>query len=170
MLASYLLSRTLVPVMVDYLLPAELQHMATARAAAGSAACTPAFERRFEQFRDAYVALLRVEPAASRGACSRSSRLVVASGLVLLPCVGQDFFPTVDAGQFRLHVRAPGRHAARRDRALLQPRSKRRSARSFPQHEVELVLDNIGLPNRTYAWPSATAPRPAWPTARSSSP
>src|SRR6185295_11982770 len=64
------------------------------------------FERRFEQFRDAYVSLLRSN-------LEHRSRVfllfggVVVSGLLLLPFVGRDFFPTVDTGQFRLHVRAP---------------------------------------------------------------
>ncbi len=148
MLASYLLSRTIVPTMVDYLLPAELAH----GHAAGSGwfgKLHAAFERRFEQFRDAYVALLRWN-LQHRPAVFAIFGLIVVSGLVVLPRVGRDFFPTVDTGQFRLHVRAPaGTRIEETARHFSQVENAIREI--IPEHEVELVLDNIGLPNRTYA-------------------
>ena len=78
--------------------------------------------------------------------------LAVASGLFLLPWVGpwEIFFPTVDTGQFRLHVRAPA--GTRLERTENQFTSVEKAIRELiPENEVELVLDNIGLPNRTYA-------------------
>ena len=69
----------------------------------------------------------------------------------LLPCVGQDFFPTVDAGQFRLHVRAPaGTRLEETERYFSQvengdPRDHSRATRS------SWCIDNIGLPNRSYS-------------------
>jgi multidrug efflux pump subunit AcrB len=147
MLASYLLSRTIVPTMANYLLPAEFSHGhggngRFARLHAG-------FERRFEQVRDAYVSLLRWN-------LEHRSRIfllfggVVVSGLLLLPFVGRDFFPTVDTGQFRLHVRAPaGTRVEETERYFTEVENAIREI--IPQDEVQLVLDNIGLPNRTYA-------------------
>lgn len=148
MLASYLLSRTIVPTMVDYLLPAELAHghgAGTGRFARLHAA----FERRFEQFRDAYTALLQSN-LRHRTRVFVVFAAVVASGFVILPWVGRDFFPTVDTGQFRLHMRAPaGTRIEQTEVYFSQVESAIREI--IPEHEVELVLDNIGLPNRTYA-------------------
>ncbi|HXT61025.1 MAG TPA: efflux RND transporter permease subunit [Pirellulales bacterium] len=146
MLASYLLSRTIVPTMVDYLLPAELAHGA---GGGWFSRLHAAFERRFEQFRDAYAALLQWNLLHRRSVFTTFAA-VVASGLVVLPWVGRDFFPTVDTGQFRLHVRAPvGTRVEQTERYFSQVEEAIREL--IPKHEVELVLDNIGLPNRTYA-------------------
>ena len=148
MLASYLLSRTIVPTMVDYLLPAELQHGHGggngwfARLHAG-------FEHRFEQLRDAYVSWLQWN-LQHRLAVFVVFGAIVASGFLLLPWVGRDFFPTVDTGQFRLHVRAPaGTRIEQTERYFSDVENAIREI--IPQDEVKLVLDNIGLPNRTYA-------------------
>ncbi|HZN35966.1 MAG TPA: efflux RND transporter permease subunit [Pirellulaceae bacterium] len=146
MLASYLLSRTIVPTMVDYLLPAELNR---GHGSGWFGRLHAAFERRFEQFRDAYVALLQWN-LQHRLAVFAIFGLIVASGLLILPRVGRDFFPTVDTGQFRLHVRAPaGTRVEETERYFSQVEAAIREI--LPPHAVELVLDNIGLPNRTYA-------------------
>ena len=146
MLASYLLSRTIVPTMVDYLLPAELMR---GHGSGWFGRLHAAFERRFEQFRDAYVALLQWN-LQHRLAVFAIFGLIVASGLLILPRVGRDFFPTVDTGQFRLHVRAPaGTRVEETERYFSQVEAAIREI--LPPHAVELVLDNIGLPNRTYA-------------------
>jgi len=148
MLASYLLSRTIVPTMVSYLLPAELaQGHGAGRG--WFARLHAAFEGRFEQFRDAYVRLLAWN-LQHRARVFLIFAAVVASGFVVLPWVGRDFFPTVDTGQFRLHVRAPaGSRVEQTERYFSQVESAIRDI--IPEEEVELVLDNIGLPNRTYA-------------------
>ena len=152
MLASYLLSRTIVPTMVDYLLPAELAHGHDSAHAARSgwfARLHAGFERRFEQFRDAYVSLLRWN-LQYRGRVFFLFAVVAASGVAILPWVGRDFFPTVDTGQFRLHVRAPaGTRVEETERYFTAVENLIREV--IPKQEVELVLDNIGLPNRTYA-------------------
>ena len=148
MLASYLLSRTLVPTMVDYLLPAELAH-GHGQPQGWFGRMHAAFEHRFEQFRDAYSAVLQWN-LDHRKAVFTLFAVVVASGALLLPFVGRDFFPTVDAGQFRLHVRAPaGTRVEQTEVYFSQVESAIREV--IPVDEVELVLDNIGLPNRTYA-------------------
>ncbi|HVC94752.1 MAG TPA: efflux RND transporter permease subunit [Pirellulales bacterium] len=148
MLASYLLSRTIVPTMVDYLLPVELAqkhgagHGWFGRFHAG-------FERRFEQMRDAYASLLQWN-LRHRSRVFAAFAVVVASGFVVLPRVGRDFFPTVDTGQFRLHVRAPaGTRVEQTEHYFSQVENAIREI--IPEREIELVLDNIGLPNRTYA-------------------
>jgi multidrug efflux pump subunit AcrB len=148
MLASYLLSRTIVPTMVDYLLPAELkQGHGAGRGLFGQLHAL--FERRFEQLRDAYVSLLTWN-LRHRTLVFVVFGLVVASGFVIVPRVGRDFFPVVDTGQFRLHVRAPaGTRVEETEHYFSQVESAIREI--IPAHEVELVLDNIGLPNRTYA-------------------
>lgn len=148
MLASYLLSRTIVPTMVDYLLPAELKH--------GHGAGTgwfgrmhASFERQFEQMRSAYVSLLEWN-LAHRMHVFAAFGLVVISGFAILPWVGRDFFPTVDTGQFRLHVRGPaGTRVEQTENYFNEVDNAIREI--IPEHEVDLVLDHIGLPNRTYA-------------------
>ncbi len=165
MLASYLLSRTIVPTMVDYLLPAEVAAHAQHAEHEGDSTPNPrtavrglgaafarfhsAFERRFEQFRDAYASLLQWNLEHRRSVFALFA-VVVVSGAVVLPWVGRDFFPTVDTGQFRLHVRAPaGTRVEQTERYFGEVENVIREI--IPQQEVELVLDNIGLPNRTYA-------------------
>ena len=121
MLASYVLSRTLVPVMADYLLPAEEPARSPAPASAcagpdaGAAVRTGALVRPLPSRASNAGSSACAPPTCAcwTGTCTTAARcfavflLVVASGFVLLPYVGRDFFPVVDAGQFRLHVRAP---------------------------------------------------------------
>ena len=148
MLASYLLSRTIVPTMVDFLLPAELKHGHQA-SAGWFGRLHAGFERSFERVRNAYTNLLAWN-LGHRKTVFAVFGLAVASGLFLLPGVGRDFFPTVDTGQFRLHLRAPA--GTRLERTENQFTSVEKAIRELiPENEVELVLDNIGLPNRTYA-------------------
>lgn len=147
MLASYLLSRTIVPTMVDYLLPAELAHGHGGSGRFGR--LHAGFERRFEQFRSAYVGLLQWN-LSHRPAVFLGFGLLVASGALVLPYVGRDFFPTVDTGQFRLHVRAPAGTRVEQTEHYFHEVDKA-IREIIPDQEVELVLDHIGLPNRTYA-------------------
>lgn len=148
MLASYLLSRTVVPTMVNYLLPAELAHGHDG-GQGWFGRFHAAFERQFEQLRNAYVSLLEWNLNHRRTVFALFAG-VVATGFLVLPWVGRDFFPTVDTGQFRLHVRAPaGTRIEQTESYFTQVEQAIREI--IPNHEIELVLDNIGLPNRTYA-------------------
>jgi len=152
MLASYLLSRTLVPVMANYLLPVEAaQHQGHA-AHSGPAHASGffgAFEAGFERMRSAYLGVLEWALTHRRAAVG-VFLAAITSGALLLPHVGRDFFPMVDAGQFRLHVRAPaGSRLEQTEQYFTQVESAIREI--IPESEIELVLDNIGLPNRTYA-------------------
>jgi multidrug efflux pump subunit AcrB len=162
MLASYLLSRTLVPVMADYLLPAETAaHAAAGSDESGAESSYPtrspswfarfhaAFERGFVRFRDHYLRLL-VWNLLHRRTVFVLFLAVAASGVALLPLVGRDFFPVVDTGQFRLHVRAPaGTRLEQTQQYFSQVEEKIRHI--IPRDEIELILDNIGLPNRSYS-------------------
>lgn len=148
MLASYLLSRTIVPTMVDYLLPAELQH-GHGEEQGWFGRWHAGFERQFEQFRELYVSLLNWN-LRHRTYVFLAFAGVIISGVVALPWVGRDFFPTVDTGQFRLHVRAPaGTRVEQTEQYFSQVENAIREI--IPHDEVDLVIDNIGLPNRTYA-------------------
>jgi len=145
MLASYLLSRTLVPTLAKYLLrqhqPGE--HRPPSR--------NPfvrfqlAFERRFERLRDGYGRVLAgcVERrglflAGFLGFC-------VLSLLVLTPWLGQDFFPSVDSGQFKLHIRA--RTGTRiEETAKLCDEIDRLVRETIPRRELVTIIDNVGVP------------------------
>src|SRR5262245_15828020 len=149
MAASYLLSRTLVPVMVHYLLPAEVAAHGQAHKPGLFGRLHAGFESAFEALRSAYVEVLAWN-LAHRKTVFVLFALLVASGVVLLPFVGQDFFPSVDAGQFRLHVRAPaGTRLEETERIFAEVQKEIR--RVIPGDDVELMIDNIGLPNRSYS-------------------
>jgi CzcA family heavy metal efflux pump len=150
MLASYLLSRTLVPTMVQYLLRSELHryleedggHQAPSRNLVWNVHY--AFNRGFERFRHGYRRCLawslQHRPAVV-GLCV----LAFGGSLGLILMIGQDFFPQVDAGQFRLHVRGPaGTRLEETERLFSQVEEVIR--RTIPPEELALVLDNIGLP------------------------
>ncbi len=141
MLASYVLSRTLVPVLAMYLLPGERHGEPTGDGF--FARFHAAFETRFENFRATYVGLLTRVLAHPRKMGFAAIGVVAVSGLAMV-FVGQDFFPAVDAGQLRLHVRAP-------TGLKLEATEKRFQAiedvirEVIPADERKIVLDNIGV-------------------------
>src|SRR5205085_10907112 len=141
MLASYLLSRTIVPTLVRYLLASETH----GEAGKGRfARVHDAFQRRFEQLRAAYVRRLEIV-LARRALVLTVFAVVTLSGLAVLPFVGRDFFPTVDTGQFRLHVRAPaGTRIEETEQVFADVEATIR--RLIPKDEIQLVIDNIGQP------------------------
>ncbi len=110
MLASYLLSRTLVPTMAKYLLKgheAEADHV-PAESRNPLVRLQIRFEEAFERFRERYRGCWK-RRCSTAGAlfCWRFVAFCAASLVLLVPWLGQDFFPAVDSGQFKLHVRAP---------------------------------------------------------------
>ena len=156
MLASYLLSRTLVPTMVLYLLPAEVPLYAAEQAAAGRGVEVSApvgggliwrfhlaFDRQFERLRSAYQRLLAW--ALDHRALTVTAMLGFAlTSLALFPQTGRDFFPSVDAGQLRLHVRAPaGTRVEETERIFGQVEDAIREI--VPDNERAMILDNMGL-------------------------
>ncbi|HXK22660.1 MAG TPA: efflux RND transporter permease subunit [Myxococcota bacterium] len=149
MLASYLLSRTVVPTMVRYLLPAEAHlHQPHAEDCVSDAGpiwtvhCH--FNRHFERFRDVYTALLTWALARRRVVTGVFAGFVALSlGLFFL--IGRDFFPYVDAGQLRLHVRCPaGTRIEESERRFAEVEQVIRE--TIPADEIDTIIDNIGLP------------------------
>lgn len=147
--ASYVLSRTLVPVMVKYMLAGELaEHDNHDKKPSVFGRFHAWFNVQFDRFRDFYLGGLAWSLRSPWSIVALASLLVV-SGLALLPFVGRDFFPLVDAGQFRLHVKAPsGTRVERTEQLFSQVEAEIR--RVIPEHEVELILDNIGVPAETF--------------------
>ena len=108
MLASYLLSRTLVPTMARFLLKAHEEESAQKSLASRNplVRLQGHFELWFEKFRNAYRGVLR-QCLAHRVLFPLGFLALCVCSFALLPWLGQDFFPTVDAGQIKLHMRAP---------------------------------------------------------------
>ena len=147
MLASYLLSRTLVPTMAKYLLRGhELESdPATMSSRNPLVRLQLGFERRFEGLRDAYHRLLERCLHRRRAFLAGFFALCVVSLAVLLPQLGEDFFPSVDSGQILLHMRAPTGTRIE-DTAQLADLVEREIRSRIPPGEVVGVIDNIGLP------------------------
>jgi multidrug efflux pump subunit AcrB len=187
MLSSYLLSRTVVPTMVKFLLRGHMEEIDTSLARrldengsapppgvsadeqdaatrrseeAHNAERSPAgivasitrfffgiherFNRVFEKIRDCYVEALRW-CLNHRGTVFALMGGTVLISLCLVPFLGRDFFPAVDAGQFRLHVRAPaGTRLEATEERFYEVGRKIREV--IPPNEIDTVLDNIGLP------------------------
>jgi multidrug efflux pump subunit AcrB len=147
MLASYLLSRTLVPTMAKYMLH-EHDDAQTARKRASRNPFTRfqlAFDSGFERFRDGYLRVLTLCVDHSKMFLTAFMVFAVASLVVLIPWLGQDFFPSVDSGQFKIHVRA---HTGTRieETAALCDQVDRTIRQVVPADELVTIVDNIGLP------------------------
>ncbi|HKD03829.1 MAG TPA: efflux RND transporter permease subunit [Terriglobales bacterium] len=146
MLASYLLSRTLVPTMAKYLLRGhehEAGHLGSTR--------NPLvrwqlkFEEAFERFRERYHGWLEACLAHRKLFLITFLIVCVASLALVAPWLGQDFFPAVDAGQFKLHLRA--RTGTRiEETARLCDQVERSIREAIPQDQISSIIDNIGLP------------------------
>jgi multidrug efflux pump subunit AcrB len=157
MLASYLLSRTLVPTMVLYLLAPEVR----ARHGHEGGVLPPgarhpvprslfrrmsdSFEAGFHRLTGAYEGMLDWGLAHGRALIAVFLGFALAS-LCLYPFVGRDFFPTVDAGQLRLHVRTPpGTRIEQTEVYFQQVEDYIREV--IPADELNVIIDNIGVPN-----------------------
>ena len=147
MLASYLLSRTLVPTMAKYL----LQEHDDARAMRKSISRNPftrfqmAFDSGFERFRRAYLGLLTLCVDHAPVFLVLFLVFTLGSLAILVPWLGQDFFPSVDSGQFKIHVRA---HTGTRieETAALCDHIDDTIRQQIPADEMGTIVDNIGLP------------------------
>jgi multidrug efflux pump subunit AcrB len=142
MLASYALSRTLTPVVIGLLLKGERHGDGWfARFHAG-------FERGFERFRQGYVRVLAML-LKRRLIVPVVAALMLALGGVMLTVVGRDFFPAIDGGQIRLHVRAPAETRIEATERIFQDvEDKIREV--IPARDRDLIVDDIGVPQRTY--------------------
>jgi multidrug efflux pump subunit AcrB len=148
MLASYVLSPTLVPVMSALLLKGE-QHEADP-AQGGNR-----FYRISDRFNDGYIAvrtwytgLLKVFLSRRRLAVGWTAGLI-GSAVLLIPFVGRDFFPKVDAGQLRLHVRAASGTRLENTKAVFSS-VEEEVRRVIPPSEIEPILQNIGRPSESF--------------------
>jgi len=147
MLASYLLSRTVVPTMAKYL----LKEHDDAKTALKQASRNPfvqfqlGFESGFSNMRNGYLRLLTLCVDFPVFFLLLFAVFAVASVGLLLPSLGQDFFPSVDSGQFKIHVRA--RTGTRiEETALLCDHIDSTIREHIPAKEVVSIVDNIGLP------------------------
>jgi multidrug efflux pump subunit AcrB len=147
MLASYFLSRTVVPTMAKYLLqehdPASEKQKHQSRNPLVRAQL--AFERRFEQLRVFYFRLLQLAIGHSTIFIILFFVFTLGSFALLYPWLGQDFFPSVDAGSFKLHVRAPTGTRIE-ETARLCDQVDNAIRREIPKAEVVSIIDNIGIP------------------------
>ena len=176
MLASYLLSRTIVPIFIDVLVRREHERRFGSREhqndrdankstsgerQASEASRVPPqaqpgmfarfharFERAFARFHEGYVGLLHVILARRIAAFAVAGGIVAIAG-VLFFFVGEDYFPQIDAGELTLHVRTrPGQRIETAERTFAAIEDKIREV--IPSKDLGLVLDNIGLPASNY--------------------
>ena len=153
MLASYILSRTLVPTLAMYLLKAKEQHAGRSRNPLVQ--FQRAFERRFEQLRNGYRSLLTVI-VHRRKVFIPVFLLACFAVFLLVPFLGQDFFPSSDNGQFILHLRAKSGTRIE-EAAKLCDLVEGAIRREVPNEEMDNILDNIGLPYSAINYMHATS-------------
>ena len=146
MLASYAISRTLTPIMIRLLLHTE--HGRHGASVGSLGRFHTAFNARFERFRDFYGWLL-AGILRHRITTPAVAATLVAGAAVLAVFVGTDFFPRVDAGLIQLHIRAPARLRIERTEQIFAA-IEDDIRKQLPAKDLRLMLDNIGLPQRTY--------------------
>jgi CzcA family heavy metal efflux pump len=147
MLASYLLSRTLVPTMARYMLveqTEEERRERTAKARNPFVRMQAKFETGFEHFRERYHRMLEASIRHRKPFMLCFFAACVLS-FALLPLVGEDFFPSVDSGEFNLHMRAPAGTRIEETAALCD-RVENDIRSQIPPSELATIIDNIGLP------------------------
>ncbi len=132
MLASYVLSRTLVPTLAMYLLKAQEKHKQRS------------FDRVFEKVRTQYQAVLTTL-VWRRKFFIPLFLLACGAVMILIPFLGEDFFPTSDNGQFKMHLRAKTGTRIE-ETARLCDLVDAAIRRQIPKGEMDTILDNIGLP------------------------
>jgi multidrug efflux pump subunit AcrB len=153
LLASLVLSFTMVPVLFMYLMrgsPATAHGVETGDVPAANARRNPfmaihlGFNRGFERFRETYRDTLRWTLSQPRKTIVFFGLLILCS-LLLFPALGRDFFPQVDAGQMRLHVRAPpGTRIEQTQANFARVEATIREIAGSAQ--IDTILDNVGLP------------------------
>jgi multidrug efflux pump subunit AcrB len=156
MCASYFFSRTLIPTLAMYLLKARQKGESNGRLAF-LARWQAAFEQRFENLRVRYKRVLQNGIGHPRTVVATFVGFCLAS-MTLVPFTGRDFFPSIDTGEIRLHMRAPtGTRIEETARLADEVEAKIRTV--IPKSEQASLLDNIGVPvsgiNLTY---SSSAP------------
>src|SRR5882757_7517219 len=146
MLASYLLSRTVVPTMAKYLLRGH-EHDAAHTAASRNpfVRMQVRFEEAFERLRERYHGLLERCLHHRRAFLITFFAACLGSLALIVPLLGQDFFPSIDSGSFNLHLRAPTGTRIE-ETARLCDLAEQSIRRQLPPGEISNIIDNIGLP------------------------
>jgi multidrug efflux pump subunit AcrB len=153
MLTSYVLSRTLVPTLAKYWLRTAAEEHAAAANPGFLRRFQRGFEARFERARDRYQSFLTTVLEHRAAFVTVFLGAALASTLIY-PFLGRNFFPDVDAGQIKLHIR--GQTGLRvEDTAALVDHIEAAMREVIPQNEIDSMVDNVGLPvsaiNMTYA-------------------
>ena len=146
MLASYFLSRTVVPTMAKFLLRGhehDAEHTKPSRNPLVRMQLR--FEKAFERLRDSYHGVLERCLQHRRAFLIAFFAVCLGSLGLIVPWLGQDFFPSVDSGSFNLHVRAPTGTRIE-ETARLCDLIERSIRRQLPPGEISNIIDNIGLP------------------------
>ncbi len=159
MLTSYLLSRSLVPTMARYLLPDDHEeNLGKGRWGRVVRGLESGFDWLKERYRFALAKFI-----ARRGFSLACVTLLILASMGLLLIVGEDFFPTIDAGMMRLHVRAPTGTRIEHSE-LLVDNIERAIRKIVPASELDSISDNIGLPvsyNLAFYQTDSTGPQDA---------
>jgi multidrug efflux pump subunit AcrB len=152
MVCSFILSRTLVPTMAMYLLKPHSHEDATAPTSNPLVRFQRGFSERFERFRGSYKEMLMMAMSHRRSFVTAFMVFVVAS-FALVPFLGRNFFPSVDAGRIMIHFRAQAGTRVE-ETVAVSARIQDVIRQVIPPHELALVVDNVGMPfssiNMTY--------------------
>ena len=145
MLASYLLSRTIVPTFVHFLLKGHAGKGHEETPSGFIWEIHSRFNSKYEQFRTHYLSLLKWCLNHTKRVIIIMASIVAISG-VLASFIGRDFFPKVDAGSFKLHVRVPpGTRIEETERVFSKVEAVIKDL--IPAEQLVAIIDNIGLPN-----------------------
>ena len=149
MLASYVLSRTLVPILIDVLVKNEHHgHDPDAKPSGVFGRIRARFEEGFTKFHRGYVGLLHAV-IGHRFITLGVAGTIIAGAAALFSFVGTDYFPQIDAGQMTLHVRAPPGTRIEQAEILFQ-QVEDTIRQVVPRNEMGNIIDNIGLPASNY--------------------
>lgn len=141
--ASYILSRTLVPVMIKFIMPPEMYLYTGGGPKTALDRYHVKFASRFHRFRSAYGSALQWA-LENRIFVIIIFGIIFGSALLIVPFVGQDFFPSVDAGLLRLHVKAPsGTRIEVTEEIFSQVEAEMK--RIIHPEDIDMLMDNIGL-------------------------
>ena len=145
MLASYFFSRTIVPTMAKYLLRSQKPGQEHVEGRNPLVRLQRRFETGFDGFREAYHRLLERCLHHRRTFLLCFLAACLGSLALIFPWLGQDFFPSLDAGSFKLHVRGPTGMRIE-DTAFLCDLIENAIRHEIPAAEIQNIIDNIGLP------------------------
>jgi multidrug efflux pump subunit AcrB len=145
MIGSYLLSRTLVPTLANFLLRKHVHNPHQGHRGGFFARFNRAFEQRFERFRHGYAGLLELALAYRARTLVGFAAIIICTAF-LLPFLGQNFFPSVDSDQIKLHVRAQTGTRIEDVSALCGRIENAIRGHIIPPAHLDSIVDNIGMP------------------------